>query len=339
MRSVAMSLAGLLCLLPSAVVGFSPSSMRLAPARLELRASPQQPTSMTLRESSCQAAVSRRQSLLLAGAGAVFFGSPRPGHADSFEEFMAKKQRKEREDQARKAGVTVGGGDGDDDDDVCGSVEECEAMAGSGSSAPKPAAAAANAEGDDDVEIAERGKPRAPSARDEYKNVKPVKDTDPVKTALVTVLRVQESTLQEARLITTGNFRDLQRNNIKMATKMMVENTKINDVIVKASGFATDKSKVSEANEVGRDAVQDLVAILDYFDDAGREIKVSELPASKKEFILKAFTSARDKLDKFLSYMPKEKVAAARQQVITENELNQKELPKDMQILNPVFMN
>lgn len=33
MRSVAMSLAGLLCLLPSAVVGFSPSSMRLAPAR------------------------------------------------------------------------------------------------------------------------------------------------------------------------------------------------------------------------------------------------------------------------------------------------------------------
>jgi hypothetical protein len=41
--------------------------------------------------------------------------------------------------------------------------------------------------------------------------------------------------LQEARLITTGNFRDLQRNNIKMATKMMVENTRINDVIVKAS--------------------------------------------------------------------------------------------------------
>lgn len=53
---------------------------------------------------------------------------------------------------------------------------------------------------------------------------------------------------------------------------------------------------MSEANEVGRDAVQDLVTILDYFDDAGREIKVSDLPASKKEFILKAFTSARDKV-------------------------------------------
>jgi len=27
---------------------------------------------------------------------------------------------------------------------------------------------------------------------------------------------VQEATLQEAKLITTGNFKDLQRNNIKM---------------------------------------------------------------------------------------------------------------------------
>ena len=62
------------------------------------------------------------------------------------------------------------------------------------------------------------------------------------------------------------------------------------------AGYATDKSKVSEANEVGRDAVQDLVTILDYFDDAGREIKVTELPASKREFIIKAFTSARDKV-------------------------------------------
>ena len=67
-------------------------------------------------------------------------------------------------------------------------------------------------------------------------------------------------------------------------------------MMLAGAGYATDKSKVSEANEVGRDAVQDLVTILDYFDDAGREIKVTELPASKKEFIIKAFTSARDKV-------------------------------------------
>jgi len=45
-----------------------------------------------------------------------------------------------------------------------------------------------------------------------------------------------------------------------------------------------------------------LVAILDYFDDAGREIKVSELPAAKKEFILKAFASARDKVTRALMH-------------------------------------
>ena len=32
-------------------------------------------------------------------------------------------------------------------------------------------------------------------------------------------------------------------------------------------------------------------------------------------------------------------VAAARAQVIEENELNQKEFPKDMTIINPIFMN
>ena len=36
----------------------------------------------------------------------------------------------------------------------------------------------------------------ARSARDEYKDVKVVKDTDPLKTRLVTVLRVQESCMQ-----------------------------------------------------------------------------------------------------------------------------------------------
>ena len=68
--------------------------------------------------------------------------------------------------------------------------------------------------------------------------------------------------MKEARLINTGNFRDLQRNNIKvhvgmwrkvfswrqslqMATKMMIENYKMNDIITKASAFA-------KPNQVGR---------------------------------------------------------------------------------------
>jgi hypothetical protein len=37
--------------------------------------------------------------------------------------------------------------------------------------------------------------------------------------------------------------------------------------------------------------------------------------------------------------VPSDKVSAARKQVIEENELNKKELPSDMTILNPIFMN
>ena len=45
-------------------------------------------------------AVGRRESLLAAGLS--FFAFPVAGNAESFEEFMAKKQSKEREEQARK---------------------------------------------------------------------------------------------------------------------------------------------------------------------------------------------------------------------------------------------
>ena len=55
---------------------------------------------LTLPERDTQVAVGRRESLLAAGVS--FFAFPLAGNADSFEEFMAKKQKKEREEQARK---------------------------------------------------------------------------------------------------------------------------------------------------------------------------------------------------------------------------------------------
>jgi len=309
----------MLCvLLPSAVMCFTPSSA-LSSARIALRPSQAPRTCMALRDPSHaeKVAVGRRELLLAAGVS--FFAFPLAGNADSFEEFMAKKQKKEREEQARKQArerALSGEVDEDEDEDAVAAEDE-----------------------DEDGTTATREASSSTSTLDEYKNAKPVVDKDPVKTALYTVLRVQESTLQEARLIRTNNFKDLQRNNIKMATKMMVENTRINDVVVKASAYATDPNKVSEANEKGKAAVQDLLVILDYFDEVDQEVKVTDLPKEKREFILKALDAARGKFDEFLAYMPKEKVKEARDQVIMENELNRKELPKDLEILNPVFMN
>ena len=45
---------------------------------------------------------------------------------------------------------------------------------------------------------------------------------------------------------------------------------------------------------------------------AKSNLKVSELSKDKKEFVSKALTSSRQKFDKFLTYMPVEKVSAAR---------------------------
>jgi len=249
-----------------------------------------------------------RRSFLTLGGGLLLagFGGGSEVGARSFEEFMAEKRQQEAAEERKKAGLPA-------------FVE------------PEPSAV----EEDDD------GTPKepAPSAFDDYKDVVPVVDDDPLRTLLVTVLRVQESTLQQERLIRTGQFRDLQRNNIKKAAQMIVDNTRIRDVVNKASASAAP-DKIQEAATVGKDAIGDLLTLIEYFDQQTTDnLKVTDLSKDKKEFISKALTSSRQKFDKFLTYMPVEKVAAARAKVMEENELNQKEMPKDIQILNPVFMN
>ena len=52
-----------------------------------------------------------------------------------------------------------------------------------------------------------------------------IKAKKALKPELVLILRVKESTSQEARLITTGKYKDLQRLNIKRAVGMMLENS------------------------------------------------------------------------------------------------------------------
>mmetsp|Transcript_61597 Transcript_61597/g.151619 ORF Transcript_61597/g.151619 Transcript_61597/m.151619 type:complete len:294 (+) Transcript_61597:37-918(+) len=262
-----------------------------------------------LRSGNVACSAERRAFLALGGglAGSFVLGGARvdPVRAMSFEEFMAQKRKDEAMDAARKSGLPVV-------EPEVSAEESSEETA-----APTPS------------------EPRI-SAMDEYKDIKPKVDPDPFKTSLVTILRVQESTLQQERLIRTGQFKDLQRNNIKLATRMVLENSGINDAITRASKFAKN-NKISEANEMGRDAIEDLQTILNYFDESS--MKVSDLSEDKKKFVTKALTASRQKLDKFLSYMPVEKVSAARAQVIEENELNLKEMPKDLPILNPVFMN
>ena len=94
-----------------------------------------------------------------------------------------------------------------------------------------------------------------------------VKARRPLQPELVFILRVQESTGQETRLIQTGKYKDLQRLNIKRAVGMMLENSDLQGRFVAATAYAPP-SKVTQATEYGNQAVEALVQILEYFPGA-----------------------------------------------------------------------
>eukprot|EP00929_Paragymnodinium_shiwhaense_P039616 TRINITY_DN20800_c0_g1_i1.p1 TRINITY_DN20800_c0_g1~~TRINITY_DN20800_c0_g1_i1.p1 ORF type:complete len:334 (-),score=86.01 TRINITY_DN20800_c0_g1_i1:429-1310(-) len=157
-------------------------------------------------------------------------------------------------------------------------------------------------------------------------------DQAKLKDALILISRVQEATAQEERLVTTGNFKDLQRNSIKMALNMMLDNYQLNDQIVLASGWA-DKDKVQKAKQSGDAAVETLQTALEYF---AKELKVKTLSDEQRKFIQEAMVSCRTKLEDFLSYMPQDQVKAARRFIEDENALIIREYKSEGAILNPV---
>jgi len=151
--------------------------------------------------------------------------------------------------------------------------------------------------------------------------------------ALVLIGRVQEATVQEERLVTTGKFKDLQRNNIRMALTMMVDNYRLGDQVVVASGYVENKNKVLQASNIGNEAVDALIVANEYF---ARELKASKLTEDQRKFLVQALVSCRTKLDDFLTYLPAEAVQKARQQIEDENALNVKEFVGDEGIVNQV---
>jgi hypothetical protein len=157
---------------------------------------------------------------------------------------------------------------------------------------------------------------------------------DELQQALYLISRVQEATVQQERLVTTGKFKDMQRNSIKMALNMMLDNYKLGDQIVVASAYAgTDKAL--SASQAGNEAIDVLETAKEYF---SKELKVSGLTDVQRTFIVDAMSTTRNKLDSFLTYMPEDTVAAARKQVEDENDANMREYksPDGTTIMNPV---
>jgi hypothetical protein len=92
---------------------------------------------------------------------------------------------------------------------------------------------------------------------------------------LYSILRVREATQQESRLITSGKFKDVQRANVKLACKFMLENYRLADGFVQASTYLDGNQKRMEAVGVGQTAVQNLQTVMEYFDSSDvQNIKV-----------------------------------------------------------------
>lgn len=163
----------------------------------------------------------------------------------------------------------------------------------------------------------------------------PLKNSDPkrLQNSIYLISRVQEATAQQERLVSTGKFKDAQRNNIKMALKMMLDNYQLGDQIVIASGYL-DPDKIIKASQAGNEAIDTLQTAQEYF---AKDLKVAGLTDEQRTFIVQAMQSTRSKLDGFLAYLPEDVVQKARRQVEEENELNMKEfVGQDGGITNPV---
>lgn len=185
-------------------------------------------------------------------------------------------------------------------------------------------------------------------------------ESETLESYLYRVLRVREATQQERRLIKSGKFKDIQRANVKLAVRFMVQNYRLGDAVVGASAYLSGGSQM-KAIDAGNAALQNLETILDYYDTSDVEnLKVSGM-AGKEDLVLQglqtgwcrcsylcSFSRRRDKLtniffnttaqsniDQFLTYFPEATVQVIKDKIFTENDLNIKEFDKSLgDILN-----
>lgn len=166
--------------------------------------------------------------------------------------------------------------------------------------------------------------------------VQRVESTNELENAIYLISRVQEATVQQERLVTTGKFKDVQRNSITMALNMMLDNYRLADQVVTASGYVEPKTNLMKASQVGNEAVDVLETAKEYF---GQPLKVSGLSDEQRKFIIQAMQACRSKLDSFLVYVPEDVLQKARKRIEDENELNRQEyVGEDGGILNPVTL-
>merc|ERR1711977_607005 len=92
------------------------------------------------------------------------------------------------------------------------------------------------------------------------------------------------------------------------------------------------------ASRIGNEAIEAIETAKEYF---ARDLEVATLSDEQRGFVKQAMETTREKLEKFLGYLPEDVVQKARKQVEDENDENMKEFVSetgDKTMINPVVL-
>lgn len=156
-------------------------------------------------------------------------------------------------------------------------------------------------------------------------------------TPLYLLLRVREATEQQERLLRKNMFRDLQRNNIKMAMRMILRNYNLRDNLEILTSKQIPSESQAKAREASKDLCESLSLISIYFDpNADAKLTVDQLSQEKRDFILKALGKSRDKIGVILAYLPQAEIDEVQAYIEKENTMNAEAMKEAGEaILNP----
>jgi len=161
---------------------------------------------------------------------------------------------------------------------------------------------------------------------------------DSTTNSLYLILRAQEATLQELRLINKGIYKDVQRANIKLAVKFILKNYNLLGNFNNVSLNLVPPASQQEANAIAQEIISDLTTILEYFDSQDVEnLKVAGggmKGAAAMPFVIDGLTSSNRKIQSYVDLVSKETVQEVMQTINYENEQNLKEFPVD--VLGPL---
>ena len=137
-------------------------------------------------------------------------------------------------------------------------------------------------------------------------------DPDPLRESLYLMSRVQEATVQQERFVNRATSQDALKSKMKLTLRLVEKNYRLLDQITYASEFVSPMDKIVDATTAGYEAAEALQNAIDYVKD---DLKSGPFENGQKEFLTENLAQCRERLFDFLSYMPKDKLMAARKRV------------------------